>query len=142
METRARAEGRAAEGVGRLARARGLVVRAFDGAGSHARGAAGRRCDRRRPADGLSFDRTSGGYEPPYTDDYTGEPIDWEAAHLTEEGFFKEGYVVDLYVDCTSGMVSFEVYGSRWDWRELSGRALAVHKPAEACEIEGFTPDF
>lgn len=33
-------------------------------------------------ADGLSFDRTSGGYEPPYTG-YTGEPIDWEAAHTS-----------------------------------------------------------
>ena len=92
-------------------------------------------------ADGLSFDRTSGGYEPPYTD-YTGEPIDWEATHVTEEGFFKDGYVLDLYVDCTTGMVSFEVYGQRWDWRELSGRALVVHRPAEACEREGFSPDF
>jgi hypothetical protein len=91
--------------------------------------------------DGLSFDRTSGGYEPPYTG-YTGEPIDWEAAHVTEEGFFKDGYVLDLYVDCTTGMVSFEVYGRRWDWRELSGRALVVHRPAEACESEGFRPDF
>lgn len=92
-------------------------------------------------ADGLSFDRTSGGYEPPYTG-YTGEPIDWEATHVTEEGFFKDGYVLDLYVDCTTGMVSFEVYGRRWDWRALSGRALVVHRPAEACEAEGFSPDF
>ena len=50
--------------------------------------------------------------------------------------------MVDLYVDCTAGAVSFEVYGRRWDWREFSGRALAVHEPAEACESEGFTPDF
>lgn len=92
-------------------------------------------------ADGLSFDRTSGGYEPPYTG-YTGEPIDWEAAHVTEEGFFEDGYVLDLYVDCTTGMVSFEVFQQRWDWRELSGRALVVHRPAEACESEGFRPDF
>ena len=92
-------------------------------------------------ADGLSFDRTSGGYEPPYTG-YTGEPIDWEATHVTEEGFFKDGYVLDLYVDCTTGMVSFEVFQQRWDWRELSGRALVVHRPAEACEREGFSPDF
>jgi hypothetical protein len=92
-------------------------------------------------ADGLSFDRTSGGYEPPYTG-YTGEPIDREAAHVTGEGFFKDGYVLDLYVDCTTGMVSFEVYGRRWEWRELSGRALVVHRPAEACESEGFRPDF
>ncbi len=90
---------------------------------------------------GLSFDRSSGGSEPPYTG-HIGEPIDWEAAHVTEEGFFKDGYVIDLYVDCTTGMVSSEVYGRRWDWRELSGRALVVHGPAEACKKEGFTPDF
>jgi hypothetical protein len=92
-------------------------------------------------ADVLSFDRTSGGYEPPYAN-YTGEPIDWRAAHVTGEGFFKDGYVLDLYVDCTTGMVSFEVYGQRWDWRELSGRALVVHRPAEACRTENFTPEF
>ena len=92
-------------------------------------------------ADGLSFDRTSGGYEPPYTG-YTGEPIDWGATHVTEEGFFKDGYVLDLYVDCTTGMVSLEVYGQRWDWRKPSGRALVVHRPAEACKEEGFRPNF
>lgn len=92
-------------------------------------------------SDGLSFDRTQEGSEPPYTD-YTGEPIDWEAAHVTGEGFFKDGYVLDLYVNCTTGMVSFEVFQQRWDWRAFSGRALAVHKPAEACERAGFTPEF
>lgn len=44
--------------------------------------------------DVLSFDRTSGGYEPPYTG-YTGEPIDWEAGYVSDEGFFKDGYGVD-----------------------------------------------
>jgi hypothetical protein len=137
MGTRARAEGGAAEGVGRLARARGLVVGAFAALGlALAAFLVGGVI-----ADGLSFDRTSGAYEPPYTG-YAGEPIDWKAAHVTEEGFFKDGYVVDLYVDCTAGMVSFEVYGGRWDWRELSGRALVVHEPAEACRSEGFTPGF
>lgn len=92
-------------------------------------------------ADGLAFDRTSGGNEPPYTD-FTGEPIAWEAAHVTDEGFFKDGYVVDAYVNCTTGMVSLEVYGQRWDWRELSGRALVVHEPAEACRRTGFEPEF
>lgn len=92
-------------------------------------------------ADGLSFDRTRGGYEPPYTG-YTGTPIDWEAAHVTEEGFFDDGYVVDGLVNCTSGMVSLEVYGVRWDWRKLSERALVVHEPAEACREAGFEPRF
>lgn len=92
-------------------------------------------------ADGLAFDRTQGGNEPPYTD-YTGEPIDWGATYVTNEGFFKDGYVLSLYVDCTTGMVSFEVLQQRWDWRELSGRALVVHKPAEACRAAGFDPKF
>ena len=137
METTTRANGGGPEKWGRLTRVRplavgtlavvGLVLAALLVGGVI--------------ADGLSFDRTSGGYEPPYTG-YTGEPIDWEAAHVTEEGFFKDGYVLDLYVDCTTGMVSFEAYGRRWDWRELSGRALVVHRPAEACESEGFRPDF
>lgn len=52
-------------------------------------------------ADGLAFDRTQGGNEPPYTD-YTGEPIDWGATYVTNEGFFNDGYVLDLYVDCTT----------------------------------------
>ena len=137
METEAWAKGGATQGAGRLARARGLVVGAFAVLGL----ALAAMLVGGVIADGLSFDRTSGGYEPPYTG-YTGEPIDWEAAHVTEEGFFKDGYVLDLYVDCTTGMVSFEVYGRRWDWRELSGRALVVHGPAEACRAEGFTPDF
>ena len=137
METTTRANGGGPEKRGRLTRVRslavgtlavvGLVLAALLVGGVI--------------ADGLSFDRTSGGYEPPYTG-YTGEPIDWEAAHVTEEGFFGDGYVLDLYVDCTTGMVSFEVFQQRWDWRELSGRALVVHRPAEACESEGFRPDF
>lgn len=92
-------------------------------------------------ADGLSFDRTQGGNEPPYTD-YTGEPIDWSATYVTDEGFFKDGYVLDLYVNCTTGMVTFEVFQQDWNWRELSGRALVVHKPAEACRAAGFEPEF
>ena len=137
METTTRANGGGPEKRGQLTRVRSLAVGALAVVGlvlaALLVGGV--------IADGLSFDRTSGGYEPPYTG-YTGEPIDWEAAHVTEEGFFKNGYVLDLYVDCTAGMVSFEVYGSRWDWRELSGRALVVHGPAEACKKEGFTPDF
>jgi hypothetical protein len=137
METTMRANSGGPEKGGRLARVRSLAVGALAVVGlvlaALLVGGV--------IADGLSFDRTSGGYEPPYTG-YTGEPIDWEAAHVTEEGFFKDGYVLDLYVDCTTGMVSFEVYGRRWDWRELSGRALVVHRPAEACESEGFRPDF
>lgn len=92
-------------------------------------------------ADGLDFDNTAGGYEPPYTG-YTGEPIDWNEAYVTEEGFFKNGYVVDLNVDCTTGMTGFEVFNQRFDYREFSERALVVHEPRQACEAAGFEPRF
>lgn len=88
-----------------------------------------------------NFDRTSGGYDAPYTD-YRGEPIDWSTAHITSNGMLRTGYVLNTYVDCSSGMVSFEVYGQTFNWRELSPRALAVHQPAEACRELGFEPWF
>ena len=92
-------------------------------------------------ADGLDFDNTTGGYEPPYTG-WTGEPIDWDEAYVTQEGFFKNGYVVDLNVDCTTGMIGFEVFNQRFDYREFSERALVVHEPRQACEAAGFAPRF
>jgi hypothetical protein len=92
-------------------------------------------------ADYRNFDRTEGGYEPPYTD-YTGEPIDWSQAYATPTGMFTNGRVLDTHVNCTTGMISFEVFGQRFDWRELSPRALAVHDPRSACEELGFEPEF
>jgi hypothetical protein len=92
-------------------------------------------------ADILDFDNTSGGYEPPYTG-WTGEPIDWDEGYVTNEGFFDNNYVIDSRLDCTTGMISFEVFNLRLDYRELSDRALVVHKPAEACEAAGFDPEF
>ena len=93
--------------------------------------------------DVAAFDPTSGGYEAPYTD-YTGEPIDWDAdTYDTPEGMVGTGRVVDVHVDCTSGMITAEVLGSvRVDFRELSDRALAVHGPREACADRGFRPEF
>jgi hypothetical protein len=92
-------------------------------------------------ADYRSFDRTSGGYDPPYTD-YSGVPIDWNEAYVTEDGFFQSGRVVNTHVNCTTGMISYEIYGMKFDFRELSPRALAVHQPAQACEDRGFQPQF
>lgn len=88
-------------------------------------------------ADLRSFDPTSGGYEPPYTD-YTGQPIDWTALETTETGFHKPGYVVDIYADCRNGMIHFEVLGIVVPFRKLSPRAMAVHEPDEACAELGF----
>jgi hypothetical protein len=92
-------------------------------------------------ADIRSFDTTSGGYEPPY-EDFTGEPIDWSQTETTEAGMRKPGHVVAFALDCTSGMIRFETLGLRLDFRPVSPRALAVHKPREACAERGFTPAF
>lgn len=88
-----------------------------------------------------SFDGTSGGYEPPYTD-YTGEPIDWAMLDITSEGMAHRGHVVNVLINCTSGMMSFELFKVTVPFREFSNRALAVHKPREACAARGFEPAF
>jgi hypothetical protein len=88
-----------------------------------------------------SFDRTSGGYEPPFTN-YTGEPIDWAALDVTAEGMAHRGHVVNVLIDCTSGMMSFEVFKLEIPFREFSPRALAVHNPRKACQERGFHPTF
>ncbi len=92
-------------------------------------------------ADVRSFDQTRGGYEPPYTG-YTGNPIDWSVLDKTPAGMMKRGYVMNVYVDCTSGMMHFGFFGVTVPFREFSPRALAVHKPREACEERGFSPEF
>ncbi len=92
-------------------------------------------------ADFRAFDRTEGGYDPPYTG-YTGEPVDWNEGSVTEEGFLREGYVLDVYADCTSGLITFGVLGMKIPFRKFSPRAIAVHKPREACTERGFTPEF
>ena len=92
-------------------------------------------------ADFLSFDRTKGGYEPPYTE-YTGEPIDWTTVQTTPTGMRKPGYVLDVFVNCTSGMMHFGLFGIKIPFRKFSPRALVVHKPRKACAERGFTPQF
>jgi hypothetical protein len=57
--------------------------------------------------DVASIDRTSGGYEPPYTD-YSGEPIDWDGeTYTTQTGVVSTGHVIDVHTDCTTGVISF-----------------------------------
>lgn len=91
--------------------------------------------------DVLAFDRTSGGYEAPYTG-WTGTPIDWAAGGVTATGFHKPGTVVDVDLDCTTGMITFSAFGASYDWRQVSERAIAVHQPREACTDAGFAPRF
>ena len=88
-----------------------------------------------------SFDQTQGGYEPPYTD-FTGQPIRWQELDTTTTGMVHRGYVVDVLINCRSGMMTFDVFGMEIPFRRFSERALVVHKPREACAERGFSPGF
>ncbi|TQE99692.1 MAG: hypothetical protein FKY71_07240 [Spiribacter salinus] len=88
-----------------------------------------------------SIDQTRGGYEPPYTD-FTGEPVRWEQLDTTATGMVHRGHVVDVLIDCSSGMMTFDVFGLEIPWRGFSERALVVHKPRDACKDRGFSPRF
>lgn len=91
--------------------------------------------------DAGGFDTTRGGYEAPYTD-FTGEPMDWSRLDLTATGMVGRGRVVNVLIDCTNGMMHFELFGFAIPFREFSPRAIAVHRPREACKERGFEPRF
>ena len=88
-----------------------------------------------------SFDQTKGGYEAPY-EGWTGTPVDWDSLDQTTTGLVKRGYVMDVHIHGTTGMISFQVMGKKFDWRRPSERALKVHKPKEALIRRGFKPMF
>ncbi len=87
------------------------------------------------------FDKTKGGYEPPYSG-VTGVPVDWDSMDLTPTGLAKRGHVINVLVNGTNGMISFEIFKQKIDWRVFSERALVVHKPREAFIRLGFHPEF
>lgn len=92
-------------------------------------------------ADVRSFDRTTGGYEPPYTG-FTGEPIDWSVVETTATGMLRRGWVIDFVADCTTGMMHGRILGVSIPFRPFSERAIIVHRPREACIARGFEPQF
>ena len=87
------------------------------------------------------FDQTNGGYEAPY-EGVTGTLVDWYAMDRTSTGLAKRGHVVNVLVDGTTGMISFEIFKHKIDFRPFSERALVVHKPREAFIALGFDPQF
>lgn len=91
--------------------------------------------------DAGGFDNTEGGYEPPY-EGWTGTTTDWDAGDTTPTGMARRGYVANLLVNCTTGMISFQIYGQTIPFRPFSPRAIAVHQPREACIERGFKPTF
>lgn len=92
-------------------------------------------------ADFASFDRTKGGYEPPY-EGYTGELVNWDEGDLTKTGMGRRGRVINTLFNCTTGMITFEIYGKEIEFRKVSERGIKVHKPREACMERGFQPEF
>lgn len=87
------------------------------------------------------FDNTQGGYEAPF-EGVTGDPVDWFAMDRTETGIAKRGYVINVLVDGTTGLITFEFFGWNIPFRPFSERALVVHKPREAFIAMGFNPEF
>jgi hypothetical protein len=88
-----------------------------------------------------SGDQTRGAYEPPYVG-YTGTPINWRVADQTLKGMARRGYVTTMLVNCTTGMISIEIFKQEIEFRVFSPRAIAIHKPREACNERGFEPRF
>ncbi|SNZ01447.1 hypothetical protein [Flagellimonas pacifica] len=91
--------------------------------------------------DVTSFDETKGGYHAPYTG-WTGIPVDWDGMDKTSIGLVKRGHIIDVHIHGTTGMMTFEVLGLRYDWQTPSDRALIVHQPKEALIRRGFKPEF
>lgn len=91
--------------------------------------------------DVLTFDQTKGGYEYPY-EGWTGQPVDWTQMDVTPTGLVKRGYVIDVHVNGTTGMISFGIFGTQIDWQPFSDRALVVHQPREGLQKRGFDPQF
>lgn len=88
-----------------------------------------------------AFDQTRGGYAPPYTD-FTGAPTDWSRLDRTSTGMVGRGRLLNVLIDCRSGMITFEILGVQKQWRTFSPRALVVHQPRQACQALGFDPKF
>jgi len=88
-----------------------------------------------------TFDQTKGGYVAPYRG-WTGTPVDWDGMDKTATGLVKRGRIIDVHIHGTTGMMTFEVMGIRYDWQTPSDRALIVHQPKEALIRRGFKPEF
>ncbi len=89
-------------------------------------------------ADINAFDETTGGYEYPYAG-WTGTPINYSEMYTTSEGMYSRGNIIELYVNCATGMMTWSVFGSaQTEFREFSDRAKVVHQPHIECRERGF----
>ncbi len=91
-------------------------------------------------ADIRSFDRTKGGYDYPY-EGWSGEVLDFSAMYQTEEGLYKSGYVIDLFFNCRTGLITWKMFRLfKGEFRKASERAIVVHRPQDECKVRGFDP--
>jgi|AntRauTorckE5430_2_1112549.scaffolds.fasta_scaffold25372_2 hypothetical protein len=73
------------------------------------------------------IDKTEGGYKPLYSG-FTGETIDWDSMDLSSTGLVKRGYVLNILVNGTTGMISFELLGISFEARNsLRGQLLFIN---------------
>lgn len=84
-----------------------------------------------------NLDRTRGGYEAPFNH-FTGEPLRFEDVVHTAEGGLIRGRVLDSLVSCETGAWRFELFGFGFEYRGVSERALAIHRPQVLCRERGF----
>jgi hypothetical protein len=88
------------------------------------------------------FDGTKGGYTYPYSD-YTGTPYDFTKFEVNSVGLRNaNGIVIEFQINCTTGMITGFLGPIAIDYRVLSERDIAIHKPQIACKENGFTPQW
>ena len=73
---------------------------------------------------------------------FSGIPISYTEMDQTQMGLVKRGYVLDFHLDCTSGMVTLEVFKQKFLLRQVTKSEIAVHKPRETCILKRFKPKF
>ena len=54
----------------------------------------------------ITFDQTKGGYEAPYQG-WSGTPVQWDTFDQTQTGLVKRGFIIDVYIHGTTGMMTF-----------------------------------
>ena len=92
-------------------------------------------------ADIRGIDRTTGGYDYPF-DGWSGETINFSTMLQTQEGLYKSGYVVDQFFNCSTGLITWEIFGIlKGEFRKFSERAIVIHKPQDECRARGFNPE-
>jgi len=60
----------------------------------------------------------------------------------TNTGLVWRGYVVDVHLNCRTGLTTFEAYYQRLDYERLPAELVERHRAREICIAHGFQPQF